>query len=91
MSVKIVYFDANRAALVRLILVVAGADFEERQITRREWMDMNPSKKVRFRQVSPMCQKSVKPLYNQKIARLDHNNRLSPGIEPGPSRYKHAP
>ena len=44
MTTRIVYFDESRVALVRLILVVAGAEFEERKITRKEWMDMNPSK-----------------------------------------------
>ena len=48
MTTRIVYFDENRVALVRLILVVAGAEFEERKITRKEWMDMNPSKRVRY-------------------------------------------
>ena len=51
MTTRIVYFDENRVALVRLILVVAGAEFEERKTTRKEWMDMKPSKYIQPKRV----------------------------------------
>ena len=54
MTTRIVYFDENRVELVRLILVVAGAEFEERKKTRKylkfrylarkEWMESKYSK-----------------------------------------------
>lgn len=44
-KIKLVYFNMEgRAELTRLILAQAGVEFEDKRVTREEWMAMKPSK-----------------------------------------------
>jgi glutathione S-transferase len=44
-KIKLVYFNMEgRAELTRLILAQAGVEFEDKRVTREEWMAMKPGK-----------------------------------------------
>ena len=44
-SVKLTYFNLKgRAELARLILAQAEAQYEDRRITKEEWLSLKPSK-----------------------------------------------